>query len=189
MKPSWPGLAQGITLLELLITLSIIAILLTIGVPSMSSFVNNIRLLTQTNLLVADILQARNEAASRGRRTTMCASANVDSAAEPTCATSTPSWTTGRIVFVDMNGNGQRNVTADATTNDVLLKKSSALEAGATLAASDFADTTHISFSPFGGLVPTMSGGFTLCSPALSGGYRVAIAATGQPLSGKVACH
>ncbi|MFM8332075.1 MAG: GspH/FimT family pseudopilin [Candidatus Methylumidiphilus sp.] len=189
MKPSGPRLAQGVTLLELIFTLGIIVILLTIGIPAMTGFVGNIRLLAQANLLVADILHARSEAATRGRRTTLCASANVESAAEPTCATGTAAWTTGRIVFVDMNGNGQRNVTADAATHDVLLRKSSALEAGATLTATGFADTAHVSFSPFGGLLPTTAGSLTLCSPVMASGYQVAIAATGQPLSSKVACR
>jgi type IV fimbrial biogenesis protein FimT len=170
-------------LIELLVTLSIIVILLTIALPAMAEFVANIRLLTQANLLVGDILQARSEAATRGRRAVLCASTTVANA-EPVCASGTASWTSGRIVFIDRNRNNQRDV-----GQEELLRKSAALESGATLTAANFGDTAHISFSPFGGLEPTTAGSFTLCSGVMASGYRVSIPATGQPQSAKVSCQ
>ena len=184
---------EGMTLLELMITLTLMGILLSIGVPAMLKFGANIRLVTQANDLVADIVYSRNEAATRGRRVSMCVSQNVKSSDtgtnRSTCAANgTSAWATGRIIFVDMNGNGIRDVTNNAATHDLLLKKVFALPAGYSLTVTGFADTAHLTFSTFGGLTPTTAGSFKVCSTANSAGYRIAVAATGQPLSTKVNC-
>jgi len=183
------ALTHGMTLLELMITISVMAILIAVGVPSMVKFIANIRLVTEANNLVADIVYARNEAATRGRRVSLCVSQNVDSATDPTCAASgTSAWQTGRIVFVDMDGDGVREITTSVTTNDVLLKKYSAIATGNSLTVSGFADTAHLTFSTFGGLTPSTAGSIKACSSSNSTGYRISLAATGQPLSTKVAC-
>lgn len=180
--------AEGFTIIELMVTVSVIAIMLTIGIPSMTKFVANIRQVSQTNDIVSDIVYARNEAATRSRRVSMCVSQNADDAT-PTCAASgTSAWATGRIIFVDMDGDGVRDITNDANTNDILLKKASALPSSSTLTVAGFADTAHLTFSTFGGLTPSTAGSFKACSSLNAKGYRIAVAATGQPLSTKVNC-
>jgi len=187
--------ARGMTILELMTTLAVAAILVTIGVPSMTKFFANMRLVTQTNDLIEDIVHARNEAATRGRRVALCASQTVQTVEtasnRSTCAaTGTTAWATGRIVFVDMDGDGVREVTTNAATNDVLLKKTFALSTGYSLTASDFADNAHLVFSTFGGLTPIAAGAgsFKLCYSGSANGYRVTVPLTGQPQSTEVAC-
>ncbi len=96
----------GFTLIELIVALSIAAILLTLAAPSMSSFILSQRLSGQVNDLIADLNLARSEAIKRGVSVTICKSANP-TAASPACNTTTgDAWTTGRVIFVDLDGDG-----------------------------------------------------------------------------------
>lgn len=91
---------RGITLIELLVTLSIAAILLTVAVPNFITFVQNNRLATQANDLVTMLNYARSESVKRNQRITVCSSTTGSA-----CAGST-TWETGLLVFADTNGDG-----------------------------------------------------------------------------------
>ncbi len=58
--------AGGFTLLELLVTVSIAAILLAIGLPSYVTFIDNNRITAQANDLLYGFNMARSEATKRG---------------------------------------------------------------------------------------------------------------------------
>jgi type IV fimbrial biogenesis protein FimT len=85
----------GFTLLELMITISIAAILLAIGVPSFKYITSANRASSEINGLLGDLQFARGEAIKEGQTVTICASTNGTS-----CSVST-SWDTGWIVFSD----------------------------------------------------------------------------------------
>jgi type IV fimbrial biogenesis protein FimT len=92
---------SGFTLTELIVTMAIAAILLTVGVPSFRDMILNNRIVTQTNELLAALNLTRSEAIKRGVRVVMCRSAGSG------CATvSTSVWEAGWIIFADSNGNG-----------------------------------------------------------------------------------
>lgn len=55
----------GFTIIELIVALAVLAILLTVGVPSVQELIKNNRVTGQTNELVAMINFARNEAIRR----------------------------------------------------------------------------------------------------------------------------
>ncbi|HSH42747.1 MAG TPA: GspH/FimT family pseudopilin [Arenicellales bacterium] len=57
---------SGFTLVELMITLAIAAILLTVGLPSFQNILQNNRVTTQANGLVGALNLARSEAIKRG---------------------------------------------------------------------------------------------------------------------------
>jgi len=90
---------SGFTLLELLITLSIVAIIVTIGVPNFRGVIMDNRMVSQSNQFVRSVNLARSTAVRHQRNATICVSANYD-AAVPTCAASTD-WSNGWIVWVD----------------------------------------------------------------------------------------
>lgn len=64
--------ARGFTIVELMVTLGVIAILMVIAVPSFNSMINSNRLTTAANELVAGLNTARMEAIKRNAYTQFC---------------------------------------------------------------------------------------------------------------------
>ncbi|MGH8534264.1 MAG: GspH/FimT family pseudopilin, partial [Gammaproteobacteria bacterium] len=88
---------QGFTLVELMMTVAVLAIALSVGMPAMGDFVKNSRLVTQTNDFIASFQLARSEAIKRGARVTLCKSSDG-----ALCdATADGRWGIGWITFVD----------------------------------------------------------------------------------------
>ena len=115
----------GFTLVELVFTLTIAAILVSIGVPSFRNVTNSNRISGEINGLLGDMQFARAEAVKEGRTITVCSSTNGTS-----CAAST-SWNTGWIVFMDSNA----NQTVDA--GESVLRAQATLATGDTLVADN----------------------------------------------------
>ena len=122
----------GFTLIELMIVISIAAILLAIGVPSFQYVTSANRASSEINGLLGDLQFARAEAIREGQTVTVCPSANGTS-----CSGST-SWKNGWLVFSDTGA----PLTIDGT--DRLLKlqssfaNSDALDADKTISAITF---------------------------------------------------
>ncbi len=111
----------GFTLIELMITLTIAAIVLTVGVPSFQTMILNNSRVAQVNEFIGVLNMARSEAIKRGSRVVICRSTNGSS-----CATDTTGiWEGGWIAFVDRNQNGVLN--AGAPDNEELLKVQSSI--------------------------------------------------------------
>lgn len=93
--------SRGFTLLELMVTVSVAAILLAVGVPAFSDIIRNNRLTAAANDLLHSTHVARSEAVKRQLPVVVCATG--DSTAKP------PSCNDGAfrdwIVFVDSNNN------------------------------------------------------------------------------------
>lgn len=88
----------GFTLVELMVTIAIVAILSAIALPSFSNSIRNNRLATTTNEFIGAVNLARSEAVKSNRGGRICASSDG-----ATCGTD---WAAGWIVFGDANGNG-----------------------------------------------------------------------------------
>ncbi len=91
---------HGFTIYELLITMLMIGIILSIGVPNMSGFMKNSRITGTANDLHASFQLARSEAARSKSNITICASANSMDAAAACGGTFNDGW----IIFIDLNG-------------------------------------------------------------------------------------
>lgn len=96
---------SGFTLYELLITLLVIGVVLTIGIPNFSEFTQNSRITSTANDLHSSFQLARSEAARSKSNVTICASNNSMNAAA-SCGGG--SFDNGWIIFVDLNGDIQR---------------------------------------------------------------------------------
>lgn len=94
---------RGFSLVELMITLAVAAILLAAGVPGFQAVVNGNRLAGAANELMAGLQTARMEAIRRNRRVAVCASANAEDGEDATCAAANIN---GFITFVDEDADG-----------------------------------------------------------------------------------
>jgi type IV fimbrial biogenesis protein FimT len=106
--------STGFTLIELMVTLAIAAVLVAIAMPSYRSITNSSRIASEMNALIGSLQFARAEAIKQGLPVTVCAS--TDGA---TCSAAT-AWQTGWIVFLDINANTVVNTGAGG---DVILRK------------------------------------------------------------------
>ena len=86
--------SRGFTLIELMITLVILAIVITIGVPSFNDFIASQRVRTTASDLMADMAFARAEAIKESRRVVM-----------ERLSGATSTWKDGWNICVDLDGN------------------------------------------------------------------------------------
>ena len=89
----------GMTLIELMVVLSLIAIMMAIAIPSFTSVIQSNRVATEVNSFVGSLQFARAEAIKQGLPVTICASSDGSN-----CLNSAI-WNTGWIVFADPNNN------------------------------------------------------------------------------------
>lgn len=96
---------QGFTLIELMVTVIVMAIIVTVAIPSFEATVNSNRLTAAANELLASLQAARLEAVRRNKRIVLCLSSNANTP-NPTCAPDNAGDASGWITFVDLNKNG-----------------------------------------------------------------------------------
>lgn len=85
----------GFSLIELMVSISLLAMLAISGIPSFLSLIQSNRVDAQANDFISHLNFARSEAVKRATRITLCKSANQ------TSCTSNGDWDQGWIVFVD----------------------------------------------------------------------------------------
>jgi len=86
----------GFTLIEAMVTLSVLAILIAIGIPNLTGFLQDNRLTTHTNTLVATLNYGRGEAITRNRAVNLTALAS----------NSSNEWSHGWTIWSDLNEDG-----------------------------------------------------------------------------------
>lgn len=94
-----PPLQSGLTLIELMVAVAVLAILLSIGIPSFQSLVAQNRATSAANELQSTLQFARSTAIAQARPVTVCAANFATS--PPTCITSPTvrNWSGGWIVL------------------------------------------------------------------------------------------
>lgn len=126
---------DGFTLIELMVTIAIAAILLMVAAPSFVTMQRNSELTAAANTLVAGINAARGEAMKRG----------LNAVVVPTDAAD---WRNGWTVFVDTGT--ARNGTLDAS--DIVVQQQPALASYFSITASGTANESppYMMFDPSG---------------------------------------
>ena len=108
---------RGLTLVEVMITLTIAAILSSLGVPGFVDLIRTKNLAAAASDLKSDLNFARSEAVKRNRRVLVCpagASAN-------TCGGGTD-WAIGWLVCVDADANGACDTPTASVPNPLRVK-------------------------------------------------------------------
>jgi type IV fimbrial biogenesis protein FimT len=173
----------GFTIIEIMVTLTVLGVLITVALPSITKLIQDSRIRSQANDLMTSLAIARSESAKQGVRVTVCTSSNYTSCNGGGAS----AWKSGYILFADVNANG----TVDA--GDTVLRIGDPLSGRNTLVSSGFnapaaADT--IQFRPSGNTnLPAAGGSFKLCDSRVgSFGRLITLGVTGRTSSTPTAC-
>lgn len=110
---------MGLTAIELMVTVAILAILLGLAAPSMTRFVQQWRVSNTLNSLTGSLRLARTEAIARARTVVIC---SVPSNTSTTCkASGDDDYASGWIVFVNNDGNS--GLTFSSSSDELLLRQ------------------------------------------------------------------
>lgn len=139
---------KGFALIELLITLIVLSIILSLTSANLYRLLAENRLATQQNTLTAAIALARNEAIKRGQRIVVCQSED-----NLTCTKASRQWHLGWIIYTDINANNQVD-TAEIIIHAQQVISKSTLSFGA---------RTRVAFHPNGYAVGASNGTFIFC--------------------------
>ncbi|GAB3686010.1 GspH/FimT family pseudopilin [Salinisphaera aquimarina] len=158
--------AGGFTLLELIVTIAVAAILLAVAIPSYRSMVQRNALAANVNDLVGDLNYARAQAVTRGQDVFICSSRNQTS-----CSTD-GDWSQGWVLYV---ANDPATVNPTPATSQ-LLRAHGAADAGFSLMTTE---TAPLSFNSSGF---TLSGNRTFVATTSEGtqSTTIGIAVTGR---------
>ncbi|MCW8127499.1 GspH/FimT family pseudopilin [Microbulbifer halophilus] len=162
--------ASGFTLVELMLTLTILAVVMAVAIPPMADFLNRHRNETQRQRLFDLVALARSKAYSEGKIYTLCGSTDGEECSGD--------WSAYILLFVDSNGNHERE------SDETIERKISDLPADASLEWNSLQD--YLQYRP-DGHTQRQTGNFKYCPPdgAPDYGWIIVLNATGRPYFGR----
>jgi type IV fimbrial biogenesis protein FimT len=116
---------SGMTLVELMVAIAMLCIVLSIGFPTFTGFVQDNRITTETNRLVSNLNYARSEASSRATVVTISRKSGTDKV-----------WHEGWEIYTDADDGGN----SARVVSDTFLRDVSAAGNGVRIRASDPGD-------------------------------------------------
>jgi len=118
---------NGFTLIELIVTMAMAAIVLSFGVPTFRGVIADNGMVADANRFVVSVNVARSSAVKYQRDATICASTTWNQAT-PTC-TGGSDWSEGWIVYVDKDRDGAVDADEVVSVNEPLNDRTT-LESG-----------------------------------------------------------
>ena len=106
-----PTTLRGFTLVELMVTVAIVAILMAVGAPQLRGFLQKQQVNADADSLSAAVHLARSEALKRSGRVSVCPLANANTNPPACVATATTSWSQGWMVYIDYGVAGYQSNT------------------------------------------------------------------------------
>lgn len=157
---------RGFTLLELISSISITAVLTTTAIPAFSGLLQRNRITTEINTFVSHLHYARSEAVKRGERVVICRSADGQNCAR------TEGWHKGWITFADNNANRELDA------GESLLRVEAGEENGILITSGRRRRVVYQST----GFSPGTNGTYTFCDPEYPDlAKAVILSNTGRP--------
>ena len=157
---------QGFTLIEMLVTMAILAILTMIALPSFRNAIHRNQVTAAGNQLVADINYARAEAVSRGIDVSVCPSSDGAS-----CSTAT-AYDAGWLVYTYTPGNAVANTAYSSSGSTNLILRYTQAQANVSIQATVTPTNSVVTFGSQGGQLPKNSAAalqFDVCYKDTSG--------------------
>jgi len=130
---------RGFTLIEMMVTLAIMAVLALIAVPAFRNTIRRGQVTRASNTLLADISYARTEAVNRGLDVSLCPSTDGQS-----CNTTDTTFDTGWIVYTYTPGNAVANTVYSSTSTSNLLLRYTQQLAGVSIQATPNTDNNNV---------------------------------------------
>ncbi|SHN39222.1 GspH/FimT family pseudopilin [Rhizobacter sp. OV335] len=156
----------GVTLIELMVTLAVMAVLVTIAAPSFSRLIASNRLTSQTNEFILALNLARSEATRRGQPVTLL-----------TKATASPVFQSGWQIFTDADGDATMGSTAAdgsvlresaaAPGNTTITRVTMSGSTATTATASAVPDRMYVTFNALGGKYSGAQAYFKVCDSSI----------------------
>ena len=156
---------NGLTLAELVVTLSVMSILTVSGIGSLQHFIQENRMAAEINQFVTVLHLARNEAVKQGQRMLLCPSSDGHN-----CGYS-KDWVSGWLLFASED--------REHDNDEALLQAGSPISAGIRMSSSNY--RKRIVYQP-DGRSPGTNTSFTFCDSRLRAKPRViCLSNTGRP--------
>ena len=154
------ALQRGLTLIELMVTLAVMVVLMSVAVPSMADFTANNQVVAAKSAFASAVALARTEAAKRGRVVILQALGTGPVGNE---------FVNGWEIVADDNGDGLAGI------NETRLRR-----AAATFDKTKLGGTASLAFRASGALVGITAEVYTVCRQSGSrAGYSITVTPSG----------
>jgi type IV fimbrial biogenesis protein FimT len=168
---------RGVTLIEMMVVLALLAILMGLAAPSMAQFIAKQRIEAAARALAEDLVAGRNEAIKRNAPVLVCPQSSTECQATPDGTT----WAAGWRVCYDLDADDECDATNAADPNPVRIRSS--VDPSLTLTGPN----SRLTFNANGSLTSSDFTAFAVSSSAVTNwSYAIRISPAGTVTVRKV---